>query len=141
MTSHPHLTNDEFFTRLKALLTNQSTSLRGSIFLTQKLLQTPAPKPASRTDVSTSAEATTTATTTTTTTTTSPPGQSPVLIRASNGRHQTAKVKASTIVQPEDLEAFYVRYAELCKAGMVGLKRRDRSARKKGKGKGKAVKG
>jgi signal recognition particle subunit SRP14 len=35
------------------------------------------------------------------------------------------------------LEAFYARYAEVCKAGMVGMKKRDRSGKKKGKGKGK----
>jgi len=40
-------------------------------------------------------------------------------------------------VAPDELEAFYIRYAELCKAGMVRMKKRDRSAKKKGKGKGK----
>jgi len=40
-------------------------------------------------------------------------------------------------VAPEELERFYVRYAEVCKAGMVGMKKRDRSAKKKGKAKGK----
>jgi signal recognition particle subunit SRP14 len=44
-------------------------------------------------------------------------------------------VKLSTIVSPQDLEAFYAKYAEICKAGMVGLKKRDRSAKKKGKAK------
>ncbi|EER25611.1 hypothetical protein CPC735_067110 [Coccidioides posadasii C735 delta SOWgp] len=138
-----HLSQDEFFTHLTALLTNQSTSLRGSVFLTQKLL--PAPPPGRSTTTTTtqttaSAEAPS-STERTTTTTTFQPNQSAVLIRASNGRHKTAKVKASTIVQPEELEAFYARYAELCKAGMVGLKKRDRSAKKKGKAKGKVVKG
>ena len=28
-----------------------------------------------------------------------------------------------------------MRYAEVCKGGMVGMKKRDRSAKKKGKGK------
>ena len=45
-----------------------------------------------------------------------------------------SKVKISTVVSPDDLEAFYARYAEVCKAGMTGLKKRDR---KKGKAKGK----
>ena len=41
------------------------------------------------------------------------------------------KVKLSTIVQPDDLETFFTRYAEVCKAGMQSLKKRDRSKRKK----------
>ncbi|PWY90938.1 hypothetical protein BO70DRAFT_425864 [Aspergillus heteromorphus CBS 117.55] len=45
-----------------------------------------------------------------------------------------SKVKLSTVVSPDELEAFYLRYAEVCKAGMTGLKKRDR---KKGKAKGK----
>lgn len=51
----------------------------------------------------------------------------------------TNKVKFSTVVKPEDLEAFYTRYADVCKAGMTGLKKRDRSKRK-AKGKGGAAK-
>lgn len=47
------------------------------------------------------------------------------------------KVKLSTIVQPDDIEAFFARYAEVCKAGMQSLKKRDRSKRKKDKGKKK----
>lgn len=43
-------------------------------------------------------------------------------------------MKISTVVAVEDLEGFYGRYAEVCKAGMTGLKKRDR---KRGKGKGK----
>ncbi|TQV98306.1 signal recognition particle 14kD protein domain-containing protein [Cordyceps javanica] len=64
----------------------------------------------------------------------------PVIVRATNGkskRAKTSKVKLSTVVQPYDLEAFYVRYAEVCKAGMVALKPRDRS---KNKAKAKAKK-
>lgn len=45
------------------------------------------------------------------------------------------KVKISTIVQPEELEGFFHRYAEVAKAGMQSLKKRDRSKRKKVKGK------
>lgn len=41
------------------------------------------------------------------------------------------KVKLSTIVQPDDLDTFYARYAEVCKTGMAaGLKKRDRKGRK-----------
>jgi signal recognition particle subunit SRP14 len=42
-------------------------------------------------------------------------------------------------VKVDDLEAFYTRYADVCKAGMTGLKKRDRSKRK-AKGKGGAAK-
>lgn len=50
---------------------------------------------------------------------------------------KSQRVKASTVVARGDVEAFYARYAEVCKGGMVAMKKRDRSARKKGKGKGK----
>lgn len=33
-----------------------------------------------------------------------------------------------------------MKYADICKAGMVGLKKRDRSAKKKGKAKAKSGK-
>ena len=57
----------------------------------------------------------------------------PILIRATNGKskdHKAEKLKLSTIIQPTELEAFYIRYTEVCKAGMSGLKKRDRSGRK-----------
>lgn len=69
----------------------------------------------------------------------------PVLIRATDGKsneEKKDKIKISTVVQPDEVEAFFVRYAEVCKAGMSGLKKRDRSGRKakdkkrKRKGKG-----
>ena len=47
------------------------------------------------------------------------------------------KVKLSTSVKPDDVEAFFTRYAEVCKQGMQSLKKRDRSKRKKDKGKKK----
>ena len=47
------------------------------------------------------------------------------------------KVKLSTIVRPEGIDAFFARYAEVCKAGMQSLKKRDRSKRKKDKGRKK----
>ncbi|KAI1933331.1 hypothetical protein LOZ66_006523 [Ophidiomyces ophidiicola] len=131
-----HLSHDEFFSRLKSLFNHQSTSLRGSVFLTQKYLSASSTSEPSSTK-GTSNSALNTATTTNDSLS---PGRPSILIRASNGRHRTAKVKASTIVQPEDLDTFYARYAELCKVGMVGLKKRDRSARKKGKAKGKVSK-
>lgn len=57
-----------------------------------------------------------------------------------NTNNKSTKVKLSTIVNPDDLEAFYARYADVCKAGMTGLKKRDRRGRK-AKTKGGAAKG
>lgn len=57
----------------------------------------------------------------------------PLIIRATNGKgkkDRSNKAKLSTVVNPEDLEAFYVRYADVCKAGMTALKPRDRSKKK-----------
>ncbi|PGG98158.1 signal recognition particle subunit SRP14 [Blastomyces parvus] len=123
--SSPHLSNDEFFNALKTLLTTQSTNARGSIFLTQKRLP-----PTTATTSSSQLE-------TAPSTSESPaPAPAPVLVRATNGRHKEAKSKVSTVVQPDDIEGFFVKYVEICKAGMVGMKKRDRSGKKKGKGKG-----
>ena len=57
----------------------------------------------------------------------------PVIIRATDGKskkERASKVKLSTVVQPDDLEAFYTRYADICKTGMTALKPRDRSKKK-----------
>lgn len=71
-----------------------------------------------------------------------PPKPLPLIIRATDGKSQTKdrvqnkdKLKLSTIVQPDDVDAFFARYAEVCKAGMQSLRKRDRSKRKKDKGK------
>ncbi|EEQ35486.1 hypothetical protein McanMca71_003098 [Microsporum canis] len=120
--SKPHLPNEEFFTLLESLFVKQSHSARGSIFLTQKCF----PSETSSKGESQTAESS------------APSSSAPlILIRASNGKHKDSKIKASTVVKPEELGAFYRRYAEICKAGMVGLKKRDRSAKKKSKAKGK----
>lgn len=77
----------------------------------------------------------------------SPSQDFPVLIRATNGksgddRKAGKKVKLSTVVDSGALDTFYTRYADICKAGMVALKPRDRSKRKtKGKKKKSAVSG
>jgi signal recognition particle subunit SRP14 len=63
-----------------------------------------------------------------------PPNPLPVLIRATDGKSKPSredknkanKVKLSTVVQPNALEAFYTRYADVCKTGMSSLKKRDR---------------
>lgn len=57
----------------------------------------------------------------------------PVIIRATNGqskKDRSKKVKLSAIVNPEDIEDFYTRYADVCKSGMTALKPRDRSKKK-----------
>jgi len=64
----------------------------------------------------------------------------PIIIRATTGKsreNKSGKIKLSTIVEADALEAFFMRYAEVCKSGMSGLKKRDRS---KGKKKMKAKK-
>lgn len=73
-----------------------------------------------------------------------PPHPLPVLVRATNGKSEEKKkdkIKISTIVQADELEGFFVKYAEVWKAGMSGLKKRDRSGRKKGKAKKKGAEG
>ena len=62
-----------------------------------------------------------------------PEHPSPVLIRATDGKSQDDRknrIKISTIVQAEELDSFFTKYVEVCKAGMSGLKKRDRSGRK-----------
>ncbi|KAL2868632.1 signal recognition particle 14 kDa protein [Aspergillus lucknowensis] len=131
------LNHEEFFTSLTTLLTSTSQKARGSVYLTQKpLLSTESTNAEQQTSI--------------------PP---PILIRATDGntnapnpkasssqgkekKKKESKVKLSTVVQPDELETFYTRYAEVCKAGMTGLKKRDRKQKKaKGKsGTGKVTK-
>lgn len=74
-----------------------------------------------------------------------PPNPLPLIVRATDGKSTESdkktknknKVKLSTIVQPDDIEGFFARYAEVGKGGMQSLKKRDRSKRKKDKGKKK----
>lgn len=57
----------------------------------------------------------------------------PLVIRATNGKskeNRAKKISLSTLVQSNALDAFYARYAEVCKAGMMALKPRDRTKRK-----------
>jgi hypothetical protein len=58
----------------------------------------------------------------------------PIIIRATSGKsreNKAGKVKLSTVVEAGALEAFFIKYAEVCKSGMSGLKKRDRSKVKK----------
>ncbi|KAI5239167.1 hypothetical protein E4T47_07155 [Aureobasidium subglaciale] len=127
-----HLSNEEFFTQLGSLLETRQQKGHGSIFLTQKRLSAdksstskPADSPLANLEA--------------------PSAPLPILIRATDGNSQTKdrkkseKIKLGTVVQPDELEAFYTRYADVCKQGMQALKKRDRSKRKKQKqGKKKA---
>lgn len=57
----------------------------------------------------------------------------PIIIRATNGKskgRRGKKVKLSTIVDADALDGFFTKYAEVCKLGMSGLKKRDRSKQK-----------
>ncbi len=57
----------------------------------------------------------------------------PIIIRATNGKskdHRDKKIKLSTIVNADALDGFFAKYAEVCKLGMSGLKKRDRSKQK-----------
>lgn len=78
-----------------------------------------------------------------------------VLIRATNGatstkktkpgvkiakeqqHKQKTKIKIATIVEVAELDSFYNKYADVCKKGMEGLRKRDK---KKAKEKAKAAK-
>ncbi|KAL4906655.1 hypothetical protein BDW74DRAFT_136277 [Aspergillus multicolor] len=125
--------HEEFFTSLTTLLTDTSQKTRGSVYLTQTPLL--------------NSQSTDTA---------DKQAQPSILIRATDGNtnapnpkthseikdkkaKKETKVKISTVVQPDELEAFYAKYAEVCKAGMTGLKKRDRKL-KKAKAKGGAGK-
>jgi len=57
----------------------------------------------------------------------------PLIIRATNGKSKDKrekKIKLSTVVEADALEGFFAKYAEVCKTGMSGLKKRDRSKAK-----------
>ncbi|KAF3938411.1 hypothetical protein ABW19_dt0200839 [Dactylella cylindrospora] len=66
----------------------------------------------------------------------------PVLIRATNGKsndpkHEGKRVKLSTVVEADQLEGFFARYAEVCKQGLTGLKKKVRKGKKSKKAKKK----
>jgi signal recognition particle subunit SRP14 len=59
-----------------------------------------------------------------------------LLVRASDG----GKLKISTTVTEQGMEEFFGKYAEVCKNGMQGLKKRDRKKEKAKKEKKKEKK-
>ncbi|KAH6844872.1 signal recognition particle 14kD protein [Chaetomium sp. MPI-CAGE-AT-0009] len=119
-SSQPHLTRlipltnpSQFFTKLADVFTTRRTKAHGAVFLTQKR-----PHPPNPSDPLADLH---------------PAHPLPLLIRATNGKgkaDRAGKVKLSTVVEPDALEGFYARYAEVCKAGMSALKPRDRTKRK-----------
>jgi signal recognition particle subunit SRP14 len=63
-----------------------------------------------------------------------PPSPLPIIVRATNGSskdHKANRIRISTIVEADSLESFFVKYTDVCKTGMSGLKKRDRSKGKK----------
>ncbi|KAK0101490.1 hypothetical protein ONS95_006660 [Cadophora gregata] len=121
--SKGHLSNDDFFLRLSELFDERRQKDHGSIYLTQKRMTY-----GEDTDVS-SPEATSEAPFPDQ----NPPQPLPIIIRATNGKskaNRDKKVKLSTIVEVIALEGFFAKYAEVCKLGMSGLKKRDRSKAK-----------
>ncbi|CAJ2508785.1 Uu.00g138110.m01.CDS01 [Anthostomella pinea] len=121
-----HSSNDEFFAKLVELFDYRKGKDHGSIVLTQKRLTYDQPLPEATSD--------------TILPDLHPPQPMPILIRATNAkgkekRRAKEKVKLSTVVDADNLPAFFERYAEVCKVGMNTLKPRDR--RRKGKAKKK----
>ncbi|KAI4688402.1 hypothetical protein J4E81_007998 [Alternaria sp. BMP 2799] len=131
-----HLTNDEFFTRLANLFEYTRTKGHGSVYLVQKRMTfgtSATPPPGSKVADDPLWD-------------THPDEPLPVLIRAHNNgsdkkagtdREDIPKIILSTVVEPDELDAFYARYAEACKTGMSGLKKRDKKKAKKTKKKKK----
>lgn len=128
----------QFFTRLTDLFEYNRKKGHGSVYLTQKRLAYetfPTPPPEKVRDDPLWD-------------TYHPEQPVPVLVRAQNNkstkrkdtdRENVDKIKLSTVVQPDQIDAFYTRYAEACKTGMSGLKKRDRKKGKKDKKKKKTT--
>ncbi|KAF8536078.1 signal recognition particle, SRP14 subunit, partial [Trichophaea hybrida] len=94
----------QFFTKLTELLSVATSAHKSSIFLTQKPLN-----PLLAPDAAPSS----------------------LLVRATDGETDSSKrLKIATVVDPKDLEAFFARYADVCKANMGSLKKRDRKKKK-----------
>ncbi|KAG0647266.1 Signal recognition particle 14 kDa [Hyphodiscus hymeniophilus] len=117
--SKGHLSNDEFFVRLSSLFDERRQKDHGSVYLTQKRLSYD-----KDTDVESSEQQFPDL---------HPTAPLPILIRATNGKskdNKAKKVKLSTVVESDAIEGFFAKYAEVCKGGMSGLKKRDRSKAK-----------
>lgn len=135
-TTSPHLSSSDFLSALTTLFTTTAARPTGSVFLTQKpLFPNSTTSPDSPSD------------------TLSPAPAPQILIRATDGlRNKTGDVKSpsskvtkkqdqhknrtkiSTIIEQDEVEEFFGKFAEVCKVGMGGLRKRDRRKGKKGKG-------
>ena len=126
------LSQADFLSRLSDLFTNTHSAAHGSVFLSQVPLYPPSTDESSEPQQS------------------SPAPQ--VLIRATNGLSKARgtdkslakrdpKIKLSTVVEAAEIEDFYAKYAEVCKSGMQGLRKRDRRKQKKKGKKGGAPAG
>ncbi|KAG9249152.1 signal recognition particle 14kD protein-domain-containing protein [Calycina marina] len=118
--SEGHMSNDEFLASLNDLFSTGRTKDHGSIYLTQKCMTYSQDAPPSATPNIPFPDL-------------NPAKPLPIIIRATNGKSKekrAQKIKLSTIVEVAALEGFYARYAEVCKVGMSGLKKRDRSKAK-----------
>ncbi|EKD15106.1 uncharacterized protein L3040_003693 [Drepanopeziza brunnea f. sp. 'multigermtubi'] len=124
--SRGHLSNGDFFLRLSELFDERRKKDHGSIFLVQKRMSygeeaDDDDSPATKTETERPFPDQ------------SPSKPLPIIIRATNGKskkNRAKKVKLSTVVEADALEAFFAKYAEVCKLGMSGLKKRDRSKAK-----------
>ncbi|KAK9374886.1 signal recognition particle 14kD protein-domain-containing protein [Lipomyces chichibuensis] len=122
MDAKGRLSNDEFLSRLGELFKRQQES--GTVFLQQKRLtefdpveNKHNPRPGDLTDISSEGKA------------------HPLIFRASNGASdKSKKIKYSTVVEADKLEAFWKKYSDVVKGGVTGLKKKDK---KKTKGKKK----
>ncbi|WDK13592.1 signal recognition particle 14kD protein [Colletotrichum graminicola] len=127
-----HLSQDEFFGKLVDLFEQCKGNGHGSIFLVQKrcMTMTAATSPMLMISYEQGQPSPTAADPFPDLLPATP---LPIIVRATNGKskkHRDIKVKLSTIVEPDDMEAFYARYADICKGGMAALKPRDRSKKK-----------
>ncbi|KAG6041799.1 hypothetical protein E4U17_001646 [Claviceps sp. LM77 group G4] len=117
--SADHLSPDEFLDKLVQLFDRKKGADHGAVYLTQKRFSF-------SNDVSVNDKADSL-------TLEDAGGPMSLIIRATNGKskkERSLKIKISTIVHPNDVDDFYIRYADICKLGMVALKPRDRSKKK-----------
>ncbi|KAI5793833.1 signal recognition particle 14kD protein-domain-containing protein [Peziza echinospora] len=126
------LSNEEFFRKLAELFATTTKEEHGSVFLTQKRFVAHEDVDSKTPTEDTLADLALLET----------PG--PLLVRATNGKskrdRQNRKIKIATVVEPEAIDGFYAKYAEVCKTGMTALKKRDRKKKNKKKKPTKAAK-
>lgn len=57
-----------------------------------------------------------------------------LLFRATDGNsNKNNKVKFTTVVSADDIENFWIKYTEVIKGGMTGLKKKDKKKKQKAK--------